>query len=450
MTTEKKIDGKPQLEDGYLKIANELFDALVGIRIPGESRQVFDFILRQTYGYKKSEVAIKLTEFAQATGIKRQNVNRALQKLLKMRLIKVSRNPKRFLNVCKYSINKYYREWCIGIQSDSESKAIPSVIQSDSTTVIQSDSLVPKDKVLKDNLKITTLSVDTQNRLKKYLADLEKEAKLAPLQTVFDHWNNQAIIVHKKLTEKIKQKIRTHLKDNTLQDITKAIDNYSTVLKSSDYFFKFKWPLIDFLDRGLRKFLNEAQPFINFLTSEARERQQAKATRTPSPRPEFPKQLTCKFCNTTSTITHRNIQCPNCSELFYKLTPSGSYKIRFPDKADLITCHKCQYTWSYKALQTFKCPNCGTNNRKNGLTEQDIQESVTNDNNRVTPGSDSLVAGVSECHESKNRVTGADLPYSEQLAADCRRTQEDIKTLSDGLLKDVPALTKSQKEALDE
>jgi len=43
----------PQTENGYIKIANELWDALTGIRIPGEVRQVLDYIFRKTYGYNK-------------------------------------------------------------------------------------------------------------------------------------------------------------------------------------------------------------------------------------------------------------------------------------------------------------------------------------------------------------------------------------------------------------
>ena len=58
----------PQLENGYIKIATELYDALCGIRIPGEARQVFDVILRKTYGWNKKKDAIALSQFVEATG----------------------------------------------------------------------------------------------------------------------------------------------------------------------------------------------------------------------------------------------------------------------------------------------------------------------------------------------------------------------------------------------
>ena len=45
----------PQVENGYTRIANELLEALAKIRIPGEARQVFDVIMRKTYGFRKSD-----------------------------------------------------------------------------------------------------------------------------------------------------------------------------------------------------------------------------------------------------------------------------------------------------------------------------------------------------------------------------------------------------------
>ena len=53
----------PQLKDGYVAIANEIMDALAHIRIPGEARQVLDVILRKTYGWKKKEDEISLSQF---------------------------------------------------------------------------------------------------------------------------------------------------------------------------------------------------------------------------------------------------------------------------------------------------------------------------------------------------------------------------------------------------
>jgi hypothetical protein len=50
----------PQLENGYVKIANELWDALCRTRIPGECRQVLDAIIRS---WNKKADQISYTHF---------------------------------------------------------------------------------------------------------------------------------------------------------------------------------------------------------------------------------------------------------------------------------------------------------------------------------------------------------------------------------------------------
>lgn len=75
---------------------------------------------------------------------------------------------------------------------------------------------------------------------------------------IFEHWNSKKIIVHKKITDKIKRKIRGALNTYSPDEIKKAIDNYSTVLTSDEYYWTYKWTLEDFLQRGVEKFLTDA------------------------------------------------------------------------------------------------------------------------------------------------------------------------------------------------
>lgn len=77
----------PQKENGFTAIANEIFEALCLRKIRGESRAVFDFILRKTYGYQKKEDILSLSQIATATGLARQHVCRALNHLKQVRMI---------------------------------------------------------------------------------------------------------------------------------------------------------------------------------------------------------------------------------------------------------------------------------------------------------------------------------------------------------------------------
>lgn len=149
--------------------------------------------------------------------------------------------------------------------------------------------------------------------------------------------------------------------------------------------------------------------------------------KTPPPQPEFPKQLSCKFCNQACIIPSPATQCARCGEPFYNklLESDGTRKRNIPTKEDLITCAKCSYSWSYKACYTRICPNCGINNRKNGQTDSNLQH-------------------------KKNGVFAYESTYSDQLSEEAEAEASEIKVMADGLLRSVPALTKEEKEGLDE
>jgi len=97
----------PQKEKGYTAIANEIMDALCRTRIPGEARQVLDTILRKTYGYNKKEDWISLSQFHQATGLKKPSIIRALKKLISMKIIIKKDNGE----IVLYRFNKNFDEW---------------------------------------------------------------------------------------------------------------------------------------------------------------------------------------------------------------------------------------------------------------------------------------------------------------------------------------------------
>jgi len=98
---------RPQLENGHLRIANELIEALARIRVPGEARQVFDAIIRKTYGFNKKTDRIALSQLSLATGLKRPTVCKAVRKLLDMNLITKKGNG----TVVSYGINKDFDTW---------------------------------------------------------------------------------------------------------------------------------------------------------------------------------------------------------------------------------------------------------------------------------------------------------------------------------------------------
>ena len=93
----------PQKENGYVQVANELFDALARMRIPGEQRQVLDVIIRMTYGWNKKDSQISYAEFGARTGLDHRHVFRALKALQEHALVKKS--------TAGYRVQKDYGKW---------------------------------------------------------------------------------------------------------------------------------------------------------------------------------------------------------------------------------------------------------------------------------------------------------------------------------------------------
>lgn len=119
----------PQKENGYIPIANEIYDAFRSIRIPGEAHQVLYCVIRQTYGYGKKEDRIALEQFSQWTGMKKPEVCRALAKLQMMNIIIGEKANSRNI-ATKYSLNKNWEKWkplakkqtTVGKKANSNSK----------------------------------------------------------------------------------------------------------------------------------------------------------------------------------------------------------------------------------------------------------------------------------------------------------------------------------------
>jgi len=180
--------GNPQLEDGFTRIANELLEALCNIRIPGEARQIFDLIMRKTYGFNKKEDRIPLSQFAQFTGIKKPNVKRAINKLIKMNLvIKKDKNK-----AAIYSINKHYLSWKPLSKKITGEKAEEIKSEDSEGKYIQKDiPVVNLDKSLIENDKISLSEVipskdSTKENISKETDPKEKDVARILKGTIFE------------------------------------------------------------------------------------------------------------------------------------------------------------------------------------------------------------------------------------------------------------------------
>lgn len=98
---------KPQLENGYFKLANELRQAFAQVRIPGEAMQVLWVIFGKTYGFNKKSDHVSLSQFVDETKLSKTHVCIAIRKLVTMNIIVTEKGN----NITKYAINKDFDEW---------------------------------------------------------------------------------------------------------------------------------------------------------------------------------------------------------------------------------------------------------------------------------------------------------------------------------------------------
>lgn len=92
-----------QTENGFTRIANELYEAIMKLPLGGYERRVLDAIIRKTYGYKKKEDYIALSQITELTGISKSHASEKLRNLMNKNIVTKIGN--------KLAINKDFSTW---------------------------------------------------------------------------------------------------------------------------------------------------------------------------------------------------------------------------------------------------------------------------------------------------------------------------------------------------
>ena len=101
-------NGKPELKDGWLRIANELQEAISRAKFTAYEHSLIDLIIRLSYGCKKSLYADLLHwSDMEVVGIPKQKARITAEGLRNKKVIKIT-YPE---NCIRLRLNKYYSEW---------------------------------------------------------------------------------------------------------------------------------------------------------------------------------------------------------------------------------------------------------------------------------------------------------------------------------------------------
>lgn len=106
-----------------------------------------------------------------------------------------------------------------------------------------------------------------------------KQIKNQKIKILLKHWNESGLMKHSESTimNNIKPKQQKIIDSYPVDVLCSAVTNYATVCKSPDYFWDWSsWTLLEFITRGLIKFLPESNPLEKFKNKEKIEEEHRK------------------------------------------------------------------------------------------------------------------------------------------------------------------------------
>lgn len=233
-----------QLENGYTRIANEIMDQISRTKLNGTQFRIVMTVLRYTYGFNRKEHAMSVSFLANATGLNKRQVQRELGVLVNASIILVVKEAT-FSSPAVIGFNKHFDQWCLNShQASSQTLGDELDVQTgDELDTGGGDELDTQERQLKDNIKDNIYC-----------------------REILDCWNQKNIIVHRP-SKVITKAIYKALKENTKENIMKAITRYAIMLKDDKCeWCSYTWTLDIFLsrNRGYKSFLDDGEKWINY------------------------------------------------------------------------------------------------------------------------------------------------------------------------------------------
>lgn len=222
----------------YTQIPNDFIDKYM-CEISKEAALIFIAICRKTIGWHKDTDIISQSQLLKITPIKSVNgLKKAIKELLDKDLIVVEQSGTGKNTKTVYEIK---------FQSDD------NISCHDTIDMVNVSSHDTKSKT----------NVSYHDTTKESI-NINKEYKYIDILT---YWNSKKIIIHREniFLKSIQKKHKDKIELYGIDAVQKAIDNYSTVLSSEKYYWSHRWTLLDFLQRGIDKFIPEAKPLNNYL-----------------------------------------------------------------------------------------------------------------------------------------------------------------------------------------
>ncbi len=101
-------EDRPQLEQGYTRIANALFKGILEYPFRGGELRLVLAVIRLTYGWGRKEAVLKIRELALVSGLSHRHAKRLIKHLVRDRVL--LRQPINRVKVV-IGLNKEFSTW---------------------------------------------------------------------------------------------------------------------------------------------------------------------------------------------------------------------------------------------------------------------------------------------------------------------------------------------------
>jgi len=97
--------------------------------------------------------------------------------------------------------------------------------------------------------------------------DVKEDVNPSPTEIVREAWLAESALTRHRpsyFDDAVRRAVAKAVAKYGLDDVQYAIGNYAAVLASPDHYWSHRWTLVEFLKRGLDRFVPEADPLANF------------------------------------------------------------------------------------------------------------------------------------------------------------------------------------------
>ena len=81
--------GNTDKQEGFVKVPNEIYDAILAQKLSISQVKAVMYIIRKTHGFRKQEDVISISKMATETGFARETMVRTIHDLEKMGVVKL-------------------------------------------------------------------------------------------------------------------------------------------------------------------------------------------------------------------------------------------------------------------------------------------------------------------------------------------------------------------------